>query len=54
MEDKLKELVFTALGEASMCWNPQPSNQVFDSTRAVKIGEELYNNIIALYGSKEN
>lgn len=54
MEDKLKELVFTALGEASMCWNPQPSKQVFDSTRAVKIGEELYNNIIALYGSKEN
>lgn len=34
------ELIFTALGEASMCWNPRPTGE-FDSTRATRIGEKL-------------
>jgi hypothetical protein len=34
------EVVFEALGAASMCWNPPPEG-VFDSTRAEAIGEEL-------------
>jgi hypothetical protein len=34
-------IVFEALGEASMCWNPRPSDNVFDSTHARDIGERL-------------
>jgi hypothetical protein len=52
MENKLKELVFKSLGEATMCWEPQPSIQVFDSTRAMKIGEKLINDIMILYAAK--
>lgn len=48
MEDKLRELVFTSLGEATMCWNAQPSIQVFDSARAIKIGEKLIEDILEL------
>ena len=37
--------VFEALGEASTCWIPKPSSQVFDSTKATKIGDELMEKI---------
>lgn len=40
----LEEIVFTALGEASMCWNPRPTG-VFDSTGAKEIGDKLVKNI---------
>ena len=40
MASSLKEKVFTALGEASMCWDPIPTG-VFDSTNAGKIGNKL-------------
>ena len=41
--------IFESIGMASMCWNPKPGDQVFDSTRAsdiavrlcLKIAEEL-------------
>ena len=35
-----EELIFQALGAASMCWTGTPSG-VFDSTRCKQIGEEL-------------
>ena len=33
--------VFECIGAASMCWNPRPTNEVFDSERASKIALEL-------------
>ena len=39
-EKELREKIFTALGEASMCWEPIPVG-VFDSTKAQRIGDEL-------------
>ena len=46
--DKLKTLVFEALGAASMCWNPPPGHQVFESEKAQKIGDDLIAAITAL------
>ena len=46
--DKLKTLVFEALGAASMCWNPLPGHQVFESEKAQKIGDDLIAAITAL------
>ena len=40
--ENLKEKVFQALGEASMCWLPNTGNLEFDSSKAVKIGEKLW------------
>ena len=34
--------ILLAIGEASMCWSETPKG-VFDSSRAIKIGEKLYN-----------
>jgi len=48
MEEKLKTLVYTALGEASMCWTETPIG-VFDSTQAKEIGEKLISDINSLY-----
>ena len=42
--EKLRELVFMAIGEASMCWSEVPSG-VFESTRAKKIGDKLMEGI---------
>ena len=36
-----KTLLFEALGEVSMCWEPRPEG-VFDSSRVEKIGAQLY------------
>jgi hypothetical protein len=36
----LKEKVFQALGEASLCWDEKPYG-IFDSTNANRIGNEL-------------
>ena len=52
--EELKEKVFQALGEATMCWNPRPSLQVFDSTRAVEIGERLWKEIKKILNEKSN
>ena len=35
-----EELIFQALGAASMCWSGTPSG-IFDSTRCKQIGDEL-------------
>ncbi len=39
-----KELIMTALGEASMCWSETPKG-VFDSDKAIAIGEKLLQDI---------
>ena len=33
--------VFQAIGQASMCWNPRPSNQTFCPEEAEKIAVDL-------------
>jgi hypothetical protein len=33
--------VFESIGAASLCWNPRPSNEVFDSELASKIAVDL-------------
>lgn len=37
----LYHAVFQAIGAASMCWNPRPSNEVFSSEEASKIAMNL-------------
>jgi len=39
-EEAIARHVFTALGEASVCWSELPTG-VFDSTRAKKVGDDL-------------
>lgn len=46
----LRELVFTALGTASTCWENVAGAGVFDSTRAAELGEELVTRIKGLLG----
>lgn len=49
MSERLPEFLFSsihqAIGAASMCWIPQPSEQVFDSNRAAEIALELCRDI---------
>ena len=52
MKEELKTKVFQALGEVSMCWNPMPSNQVFDSTKALSIGENIWKEIEKVLNEK--
>jgi hypothetical protein len=35
-----EEVVFQAIGAGSMCWDPRPGSQVFDSTEAEAVGDE--------------
>ena len=41
ISSELYHAVFEAIGEASMCWNPPPSNEVFDSNKASDVGVRL-------------
>lgn len=51
MENKLKEVVYTAIGKASMCWLPNTGSLEFDGTEAIKIGDKLIKDIEDFYGS---
>lgn len=51
--EELKELVFTAIGAASMCWDPLPGNQVFESTRAKEIGDGLAQKLLPFLAQNE-
>jgi hypothetical protein len=46
-KEKLREIIMAAIGEASMCWSELPKG-IFESDRAIKIGEELILKINAL------
>ena len=39
--EKIYTAVFESIGSASMCWNPRPNSEVFDSELASKIAVEL-------------
>ena len=41
ISSEIYHAVFEAVGAASMCWNPKPGHQVFDSSAAEKIAVEL-------------
>lgn len=41
ISSEMYHAVFEAIGEASMCWNPKPSNEVFDSERASNVAVRL-------------
>lgn len=51
MEDKLKEIVYTAVGEASMCWFETPKGE-FDEKLANNVAERLLKNIEEFYANK--
>ena len=40
--EKIEQLITQAIGEASMCWNPKPSTQIYDSSHAKNIAENLF------------
>lgn len=42
-----------SIGGASMCWNPEPSTQVYDSDKAIKISQELFDKIISSFREYE-
>lgn len=46
--DDLPRLIFEAIGEASMCWNPPPGSQVFATERATAVAEKLIADVRAL------
>lgn len=39
-QDAIKEIIFTLIGEASMCWETPFNGGVFETERANKIGHE--------------
>lgn len=42
MSEEIKKIIFTNIGAASMCWSETPKGE-FESTRAIKLGDEIYN-----------
>lgn len=43
--DRIHEAVSMAVGHASMCWDPRPSHEVFDSTEAKQVVDTLLTTI---------
>ena len=41
ISSEMYHAVYEAIGAASMCWNPRPSNEVFDSERASNLAINL-------------
>lgn len=41
LSSEIYHAVFEAIGAASMCWYPRPSNEVFSSEEASKIATDL-------------
>lgn len=50
--EQLKTAVFETIGTASMCWSETPKG-IFDSILSKKIGEELWDKIIAVIPDEE-
>ena len=45
---ELQELIGVAVGEASMCWDPLPGAQVFDSTKASEIVDRVTSDVLRI------
>lgn len=52
IEEKVRELIGIAVGEASMCWSEIPTS-VFDSDKAVDVVDRLTNAIIGLLAHQQ-
>lgn len=52
-DNALREMVGIAIGQASMCWNPHPGDQVFDSETASRVADSLIEDIMNLLLYKE-
>jgi len=50
--EKLKELIQIAMGEASMCWENVDKAGVFDSSEALRVGDQLLKDIEAELNQK--
>ena len=37
----IQELIYEAIGKASMCWKPLPMKSIFDSSAAKRIADRL-------------
>jgi len=37
----VESIIQESIGQASMCWNPRPSTEVFNSDEALKVSKEL-------------
>ena len=48
----LATMIFSAMGEASMCWESVTHSGTFDSTRARRIGDELLAVVIAHFAAQ--
>jgi len=46
VKQTIREEIGMAIGAASLCWNPKPTTEVFDSDQANKILDEAYTNVI--------
>jgi hypothetical protein len=53
ISSEIYHAIFEAIGAASMCWNPPPSKEVFDSNAAEKIAVDLCFKIANELESKE-
>lgn len=51
MENKLKELIYTTIGTASMCWSETPKGTFLEKT-ANNLAEQLVKDIEELYATK--
>jgi hypothetical protein len=51
-KEKLDELIFTAIGEASMCWANPSGAGVYQDQRATEIGNKLIQGIGELFWPK--
>ena len=49
----IKTKIQMAVGEASMCWSPIPKG-IFDCTKALKVADRLYADVIKFKGKKKN
>lgn len=45
-EEDLRELIGEAIGEASMCWEPSPSFEVFNDVAAIKIVKRVVKTLL--------
>ena len=50
---KIREKVFQAIGEASMCWSPLPETEIFDSEKAKQIAENLLEEIESEFSARK-
>ena len=54
LPEDYREAIGQAIGAASMCWTPRPSDAVFDSERASAIADELISRFAHMTEARDN